>query len=77
MGTIMGLRKKVRNVLLNGMRLSMITASHRDSITARGTAITENSSVLRAASEKALFCQVRIKLLKPTYSCWTGLLIIE
>ena len=45
---------------------SMITASHRDSTTANGTAIIEKSSVFRAASEKALFCHVRIKLLKPT-----------
>ena len=49
-GTIIGLRKKVRKVLLRGMRLSMITASHKDNTTASGTATKEKMSVLRAAS---------------------------
>ena len=49
-GTIIGLKKKVRKVLFRGIRLSMITASHSDNTTASGTAANEKMSVLRAAS---------------------------
>jgi len=48
-GTIMGLKKKVRNQLLQGMRHSRIRASPRLSTTARGTARMEKMAVFLAA----------------------------
>ena len=52
-GTIMGLRKKVRNCDFIGMRHSSMSASTIASITARGTAIAENCKVFFAAIMKA------------------------
>ena len=54
-GTIMGLRKKVRSRLLQGMRHSSIKASTRLSTTARGTAMAENIAVFLAAVRKDEF----------------------
>ena len=53
----MGERKKVRNWLLKGIRLSR-RASPRASTTAIGTAINENLSVLLLASRKAEFLKI-------------------
>lgn len=52
-GTIMGLRKKVRNQLFMGMRHSSIRAKTRLSTTASGTAMTEKRAVFLAAVWKA------------------------
>ena len=71
-GTIMGLRKKVRSRLLQGMRHSSISASARLSTTAKGTAMEENIAVFLAAVRKeGLFRTVR-KLSRNTNSGFMG-----
>ena len=60
MGTIMGLRKNVRNSLLSGMRASSISASPRDSTTASGTERPVNVNVFLTAILNAPFCQTLI-----------------
>ena len=52
-GTIMGLKKKVRNQLFSGMRHSSIRARARLSATASGTAMIEKRAVFLAAVWKA------------------------
>ena len=54
-GTIMGLRKKVRNWLLSGILASSSMASPSERMTASGTARAENVAVFLAASRKAEF----------------------
>ncbi len=66
MGTIIGVRKNVRNWLLNGILLSNSMASPNDSTTAKGTAITENFMVLYAACRNAALRNTLIKLSKNT-----------
>ena len=65
-GTIIGLKKKVRNVDLPGMRASSSTACASDSTTASGTASAENSSVFFAAIKKAEFDRSFVKLSRKT-----------
>ena len=48
-GTIMGLKKNVRNWLLNGIRHSSISASTNASTTASGTESPENTAVFLTA----------------------------
>ena len=76
-GTIMGLRKKVRNRLLHGMRHSSSSASARLSTTARGTAMAENMAVFFAAVRKDEFFSTALKLSKKTNSGLLGLRITE
>ena len=57
MGTIIGLRKNVRNSLLSGMRASSISASPNDSTTASGTERPVNVNVFLTAILNAPFCQ--------------------
>ena len=62
----MGLKKKVRKVDLPGIRASSITASARDSTTANGTEMAENSSVFFAAVRKAELLRSFVKLSRNT-----------
>ena len=48
-GTIMGLKKNVRNWLLNGIRHSSMRASTNASTTASGTESPENTAVFLTA----------------------------
>lgn len=52
-GTISGVKKKVRNVLLSGIFCSRMIAIPSDSSTARGTAVRLNTAVFFAACKKA------------------------
>ena len=54
-GTIIGLRKNVRNWLLNGIRASSISASASARITASGTDSAENTAVFLTAILNAPF----------------------
>ena len=65
-GTIMGLRKKVRNWLFNGMRHSSISARPMASTTASGTAIAEKLRVFLAAIRKAELSNSFMKFSKNT-----------
>ena len=65
-GTIMGLRKKVRNWLFSGMRHSSISASTMASTTARGTATAEKLRVFFAAMRKAELSNSFMKFCKNT-----------
>lgn len=57
MGTIMGLKKKVRNSLLRGIRASSSSARPSDSTTASGTDRPVNVNVFLTAILNAPFCQ--------------------
>ena len=76
-GTIIGLRKKVRNWLLSGIRASSSSARPSASTTASGTAMAENSSVFLAAEMKAVLCSRAVKLSRNTNSRLSGLLMRE
>ena len=76
-GTIIGLKKKVRNRLLQGMRHSSSSASPRLSTTARGTAMAENMAVLPAAVRKEEFPSTALKLSRKTNSGFRGLRMME
>ena len=65
-GTIMGLRKKVRNWLLSGILHSSISASAIASATASGTAVNENFRVFFAAMIKAELLKSFMKFESPT-----------
>ena len=71
-GTIIGLRKKVRSRLLQGIRHSSIKARLRLSTTARGTATTENIAVFLAAVRKEEFFRTAMKLSRNTNSGFMG-----
>ena len=73
----MGLRKNVRSQLFPGIRHSRISASPKDSTTARGTATIENVAVFLAAVWKDEFFRTEIKLSKNTNSGLMGLRITE
>ena len=60
MGTIIGLKKQVRNWLLPGMRASSIRASSIDSTTASGTARPVNTAVFFAAVRNAALSKTAI-----------------
>ena len=64
-GTIIGLRKNVRNWLLSGMRHSSISASTMARMTASGTAMTENDAVFFAAKRKIGFLMSVMKFSSP------------
>ena len=68
----MGLRKKVRSRLLQGMRHSSISASTRLSTTARGTAMAENIAVFLAAVRKEELLRTAMKLSSSTNSGFMG-----
>jgi len=72
-GTIMGLKKNVRNWLRNGSLDSNTMASSRDNTTASGTAMAENTAVLCTAVRKAAFCTTFLKLSKKTKFILMGL----
>ena len=65
-GTIMGLRKKVRNWLRKGSLASSTIASSRDSTTASGTATAENMNVLCTARRNAVLPMMLVKLSRNT-----------
>ena len=73
----MGLKKKVRNRLLQGIRHSSSRASARLSTTASGTAMTEKRAVFLAAVWKEEFFSTAIKLSSPTNSGFRGLRMTE
>ena len=59
-GTIMGLKKNVRNWLLNGIRHSSISASTSASTTASGTDSPEKTAVFLTAIRNAPLFQTLI-----------------
>ena len=65
-GTIMGLKKKVRNWERNGSFRSSTMASIRESTTANGTAIAENVAVFFTAVWNATFFATFVKFSSPT-----------
>ena len=65
-GTIIGLRKKVRNMLFPGMRHSSARARMRASTTALGTAMAEKIAVFFAARRKEELCISSWKFLRKT-----------
>ena len=77
MGTIIGLRKKVRNWLLSGMRASSSIARPSASTVASGTARAENVAVFFAASRKAEFLNRAMKLSRNTNSGFIEFLMTE
>lgn len=56
MGTIIGLKKKVRNWLFHGMRASSNSASAMARMTASGTDSAEKTAVFLTAMRNAPFC---------------------
>ena len=76
-GTIIGLRKKVRNWLLRGILASSSMASPSARTTASGTARAEKVAVFLAASRKAEFLKRAMKLSRNTNSGFIELRMTE